>query len=99
MAPLAPLAPAALPRDSNADPRVAEVWLSLFLVSVFHVHPNRKKKRKENYKKYQIKWKLINRRIFFFQLLTKVEFKIRCKSLASKFQIRYLGIFISQIET
>jgi hypothetical protein len=43
---MAPLAPAALPRDSNADPRVAEVWLSLFLVSVFYVRSNLKKKRK-----------------------------------------------------
>jgi hypothetical protein len=60
MAPLAPLTPAALPRDLSADPRVAEVWLFLFRVSVFHVHPNRKKKENyKKYKKYQIKLKLI----------------------------------------
>ena len=88
MAPLVPLSPAALPRDSNADPRVVEIWLFLFLVSVFYVYPNRKKKRKIQKIPNKVE---TNRMILFFQVLTKVEFKMSCKVLTSKFQIRYLG--------
>ena len=88
MGPLAPLASPGLTvllQDSKTDPRV---WQSLFRVSVFYVHPNRKENRKKIPK---IPNKVeTNRRIFFLQVLTKVEFKISCKSLTSKFQILFL---------